>query len=117
MCTRVTELKTRGITIPTLCCIINDLCNLKSTTECNHYETYFTAPGLTEIKVISLHDRKQQTRCLSEFKTLLKCSSRALVGRRYGARADNKQTVDKLVDEDNHHGSGNGQGNLTFYVG
>lgn len=81
MCTRVTELKTRGITIPTLCCIINDLCNLKSPTECNHYETYFTAPGLTEIKVISLHDRKQQTRCLSEFKTLMSLYTKMYITR------------------------------------
>lgn len=81
MCTRVTELKTRGITIPTLCFIINDLCNLKSTTECNHYETYFTAPGLTEIKVISLHDRKQQTRCLSEFKTLMSLYTKMFITR------------------------------------
>lgn len=121
MCTRVTELKTRGITIPTLCCIINDLCILKSPTECNHYETYFTAPGLTEIKVISYTTASSKLAVSLSSRHLcpciLKCSSRALVGRRYGARADNKQTVDKLVDEDNHQGSGNGQGNLTFYVG
>lgn len=58
MCIRVIELKICGIMILILCCIINDLCNLKFLIECNYYEIYFIVFGLIEIKVIFLYDCK-----------------------------------------------------------